>query len=201
MKMFNRTIIDELKKWSLKPDRRPLIMRGARQVGKTTAVILFAEEFDLFLNLNLEKTEHRNIFEGDYPFNELISRLFLFAGKERHAGKTLVFIDEIQNSAKAISLLRYFYEEAKDLYVIAAGSLLENILDKKISFPVGRVELMAMHPCTFREFLVAMDQGQSLSLYDQGEVPDYAHDTFSGLFKKYVTIGGLPQVIENYARQ
>ena len=200
-RMFDRTIIKELKNWSDKPDRRPLVLRGARQVGKTTAVKLFSKEFDVFINLNLEKSEHRNIFEGDYPFNELLSRLFLHVGKERNAGKTLVFIDEIQNSPKAISILRYFYEEAKDLYVIAAGSLLENILNKKISFPVGRVEFMLMHPCTFREFLGAMGENQSLEIYDQGDIPDYAHDKLSVLFKKYATIGGMPQVLENYALQ
>ena len=116
LKMFNRTIIQYLKKWAQKPDRMPLILRGARQVGKTTAVILFSEEFDLFINLNLERPEHRNILEGDYPFNELISRLFLYVEKERNIGKTLVFIDEIQNSPKAVSLLRYFYEEAIKIF-------------------------------------------------------------------------------------
>lgn len=199
--MFDRTIIKELRKWSAKPDRRPLVLRGARQVGKTTAVKMFAKEFDLFINLNLERSEHRNIFEGDYPFHELLSRLFLHAGKERNSGNTLVFIDEVQNSPKAISLLRYFYEEAGDLYVIAAGSLLENILDKNISFPVGRVEFIKMHPCTFREFLGAMRKDQSLKLYDQDEIPGYAHDKLLILFKKYATIGGMPQILDNYTMQ
>ena len=143
--MFNRTIINELKKWKNKPDRKPLVLRGARQVGKTTAIKLFAKEFDEFLYLNLEKTEERNIFEEEYPFNEFLNRLFFHFGVEKDTNaKTLIFIDEIQNSPKTIALLRYFYEEANNLFVIAAGSLLENILDKNISFPVGRVEFMAM---------------------------------------------------------
>jgi len=199
--MFDRTIIQKLKKWSAKTDRRPLVLRGARQVGKTTAVKMFAKEFDVFINLNLEKSEHRNIFEGDYSFSELITRLFLHIGKERKSGKTLVFIDEIQNSPKTISLLRYFYEEASHLFVIAAGSLLENILDKNISFPVGRVEFMVMHPCTFREFLGATGEEMSLSIYNQDEIPEYAHDKLLSLFKKYTTIGGMPEIIENYANQ
>ena len=119
--MFYRTIIKEFKKWSVKSDRRPLVLRGARQVGKTTAVKIFAEEYDIFIYLNLEKSEERNIFEGDYPFSDLLNRLFLHVGKERHAGRVLIFIDEIQNSPKTIALLRYFYEEAVDLHVIAAG--------------------------------------------------------------------------------
>lgn len=199
--MFNRTIIHELRKWSAKPDRKPLVLRGARQVGKTTLVKMFSREFDVFININLEKPEHRNIFEAEYPFNELITRLFLHAGKDRESGKTLVFMDEIQNSPKAVSLLRYFYEEAGDLFVIAAGSLLENILNNKISFPVGRVEFLLMHPCTFREFLEATGEDQSQKVYDQDEIPDFAHDKLSMLFKKYATIGGMPGVLKNYAMQ
>ncbi len=197
--MFHRSIINEFQIWAAKPDRRPLVLRGARQVGKTTAVKMFAQEFDLFIYLNLDKAEHRNIFEGDYPFNELLSRLFLSVGKERQAGKTLIFIDEIQNSLKTVALLRYFYEEATDLYVIAAGSLLENIMDKNISFPVGRVEFMAMHPCTFQEFLEAIGEEQILKLFEQDIIPSYAHDKFTVLYKRYATIGGMPQILDNYA--
>ena len=198
--MFNRTIIDELKKWKNKPDRKPLVLRGARQVGKTTAIKLFAKEFDEFLYLNLEKAEERNIFEGEHPFDELLNRLFFHFGVEKDTNaKTLIFIDEIQNSPKTIALLRYFYEEANKLFVIAAESLLENILDKNISFPVGRVEFMAMHLCTFQEFLGAMEEEQSFKLYEQGEIPSFAHDKLSSLFKKYASIGGMPQILDNYA--
>lgn len=197
--MFDRAIIQELKKWSAKHDRRPLILRGARQVGKTTAVKMFARDFDVFINLNLEKSEHRSIFETEYAFDDLISRLFFYAGEERKSGKTLIFIDEIQNSPRAVALLRYFFEEAADLYVIAAGSLLENILDKNITFPVGRVEYLKMHPCTFSEFLGAMGETQGLKLYYQDEIPDYAHDKLLALFKKYTILGGMPQILENYS--
>ena len=162
---------------------------------------MFADEFDQFIYLNLEKAEERHIFEGEYPFNELLNRLFLHAGKERQRSRTLIFIDEIQNSPKAVSLLRYFKEEASDLFVIAAGSLLENILDVHVSFPVGRVEYMAMYPCTFQEFLGAMGEEQSLQLYEQAEIPSYAHDKLTTLFKKYASVGGMPQVLEYYASQ
>jgi hypothetical protein len=199
--MFNRSIIHKLTEWAENDERKPLILRGARQVGKTTAIKLFAEKFDQFIYLNLEKQEERNIFEDEYPFNEMLSRLFLSVRKERNGGKTLIFIDEIQNSPRAIALLRYFFEEANDLFVIAAGSLLENILDVNISFPVGRVEYMAMHPCTFQEFLGAMGEEQALQIYEQGEVPDYAHELLSTLFKKYASTGGMPQVLEAYAKQ
>lgn len=175
------------------------MIRGARQVGKTTAVHIFAGEFDQYIHLNLEKPEHRIIFEGDYPFNELLGRLFLHAGKSRNSGRILIFIDEIQYSPKAVSLLRYFYEEARDLYVIAAGSMLENILNRGISFPVGRVEYLIMHPCTFQEFLGAMGEEPALELFGQEEIPDFAHDKLTALFKKYAAIGGMPRVVDSFS--
>ena len=151
--MFNRTIIDKLRQWSDKMNRKPLVLRGARQVGKTTAVKIFAKDFDEFIYLDLEKAEQRKIFEDEQSFGEMLNRLFFFFDIKKDVNaKTLIFIDEIQNSPKTIALLRYFFEEANHLYVIAAGSLLENILDKNISFPVGRVEFMFMHPCTFQEY-------------------------------------------------
>lgn len=198
--MFDRTITKELRKWSEKEDRKPLVLRGARQVGKTSVVKIFAKEFDVFIDLNLEKSEHRKIFETDYSFDDLLNRIFFHSGEKRNSGKTLLFIDEIQNSPKAISVLRYFYEEASDLYVIAAGSLLENILDKNNAFPVGRVEFMLMHPCTFAEFLGAIDEDVSLSTYNEDIIPDYAHDKMLSLFRRFASIGGMPEIIDKYSR-
>ena len=195
--MFNRDIINELGKWAGSRNRKPLVLRGARQVGKTTAVRMFSQEFDQYIYLNLEKEEEREIFERSYPFKDLLTTLFIFKEKKRSGGRTLIFIDEIQNSPKAIALLRYFYEDANDLYVIAAGSLLESILDKKISFPVGRVEYLAMRPCSFREFLNANNQ-QLADALEQPEVPGFLHSQFNAWFKKYATIGGMPEVVKEY---
>lgn len=198
--MFYREIIDKLKDWAGRENRKPLVLRGSRQVGKTTAVEMFSREFDQYIALNLEKEEERQIFETSYPFQDLLMALFFYAGKERHAGRTLIFIDEIQNAPKAVALLRYFKEEAGDLFVIAAGSLLETIMDRKISYPVGRVEYMMMHPVSFREFLAATGEKQSLDLLSVNDVPAFAHDHLMRQFKKYLTIGGMPQVVEQYAR-
>jgi len=198
--MFNRDITKELQNWAAKPSRKPLILRGARQVGKTTAVNLFSKEFDQYIYLNLEKVEQRDIFERQYPFSDLLTTLFIFAHKQRIGGKTLIFIDEIQNSPKAIALLRYFYEEANDLFVIAAGSLLESIMGRNISFPVGRVEYMALRPCSFREFLTATNNGQQLEMLDKTEVPGFLHSQLIALFKKYATIGGMPEVLSLYSQ-
>ena len=198
--MFNRDITQELKKWASKSNRKPLILRGARQVGKTTAVDLFSKDFDQYIYLNLEKVEQRDIFERQFPFADLLTTLFIFAQKQRTGGKTLIFIDEIQNSPKAIALLRYFYEEANDLFVIAAGSLLESIMGRNISFPVGRVEYMALRPCSFREFLSATNNGQLLEILEKPEVPGFLHSQLIALFKKYTTIGGMPEVLSLYSQ-
>ncbi|MFA6126301.1 MAG: AAA family ATPase [Bacteroidales bacterium] len=198
--MFNRDIIGELKKWAEKANRKPLVIRGARQVGKTTAIEMFSKDFDQYISLNLEKASEKEIFEKEYPFPDLLTTLFLFARKKRHGGRTLVFIDEIQNSPKAVALLRYFYEEANDLHVITAGSLLESVMDRKISFPVGRVEYMAMRPCSFREFLFATDNHQLVEMLEKPEVPGFLHSQFLSWFKKYATIGGMPEVVNLYAQ-
>jgi len=195
--MFNRDIIQELRRWAERSNRKSLVLRGARQVGKTTAVEMFSKEFDQYIYLNLEKSEEREIFNREYPFKDLLTTLFLYAEKKRTGGKTLIFIDEIQNSPKAIALLRYFHEEAKDLYVIAAGSLLESILDRKISFPVGRVEFMAVRPFSFCEFLNA-NNGQLAEALKQASVPGFLHNQFVAWFKKYTTIGGMPEVVKEY---
>jgi uncharacterized protein len=197
--MFKRDILDELTKWKGKKFRKPLVIRGARQVGKTTAVHLFSGQFDQYIYLNLEKEEERIIFEQNYPFPDLVTRLFIYAGKRRDGGETLIFIDEIQNSPKAVALLRYFYEEANDLFVITAGSLLESIMDRKISFPVGRVEYMAIHPASFREFLYATDHEQLAAELEKPVVPSFLNNQLTALFKKYATIGGMPEILKHYA--
>ena len=197
--MFTRDILQDLKKWAGRSNRKPLVIRGARQVGKTTAIDMFSKDFDQYIKLNLEKTAEKEIFEKEYPFPEMLTTLFIYAGKKRMSGKTLIFIDEIQNSPKAVALLRYFFEEAGDLYVVTAGSLLESIMDKRISFPVGRVEYMAMRPCSFREFLFATGNEQLVEMLEKPEVPMFLHSQFSSWFKKYATIGGMPEIVGRYA--
>lgn len=198
--MFNRDILRELRKWAAKPNRKPLVIRGARQVGKTTAIEMFSKDFDQFISLNLEKSKEREIFEKELSFPDLLTSLFIFAQKKRNGYKTLIFIDEIQNSLKAVAVLRYFYEEANDLFVVAAGSLLESIMKKRISFPVGRVEYMAMRPCSFREFLFATGNDQMVEMLEKQEVPVFLHSQLNTWFKRYATIGGMPEIVDLYAR-
>ena len=136
MRMFRRNIISKLEAWKQDKKHKPLILRGARQVGKTPVVNEFGSQFDNYLYVNLERNENAKLFEMEIPLDDLVNMRYASVGKVKKEGTTLVFIDEIQNSPKTIALLRYLYELRTDLYVIAAGSLLENLVDVKVSFPV-----------------------------------------------------------------
>lgn len=197
--MFERSILNQLREWAAKSNRKPLVLRGARQVGKTTIVKQFGKEFDNFLSLNLEKKEAKAIFESTDDVKQLLPLLFLYGDKKQVAGRTLLFIDEIQTSPKAVALLRYFYEEFPELYVIAAGSLLENMLDRHLSMPVGRVEYLALHPCSFIEFLQAIGEGRFVDWILEARLPEAFHPSLMQLFNRYALVGGMPEVVARYA--
>ena len=197
--MFYRDIINELVAWSNKANRKPLVLRGARQVGKTTCVNLFSQSFEQYIYLNLELSEDRALFQQDYNISEFLEALFFLKNKQKNLQKTLIFIDEIQAEPKAVAMLRYLYEQAPEYYVIAAGSLLESVLDKKISFPVGRIEYLRLYPVSFKEFLYAMGEQQAITLLEQIPCPAFAHDKLLKLFHKYTLIGGMPEIIQHYA--
>ncbi|MBD3588064.1 ATP-binding protein [Bacteroides sp. GM023] len=199
--MFKRDILVHLESWKADTHRKPLILRGARQVGKTTVVNEFGKQFDNYLSLNLEKKEASALFELTIPLKDLMPLIFAHCGKIRKEGNILLFIDEIQNSAKAIALLRYFYEELPDIYVIAAGSLLENLIDVRVSFPVGRVQYMALRPCSFREFLGAIGENALLPVLDKPEVTIAFHERLIVLFNIYTLIGGMPEAVQLYAER
>ena len=199
--MFERNGIAELGKWAAKSNRKPLILRGSRQVGKTTLVDSFSQNFENYLYLNFEKNPSAiTLFEKEQEIDDLVAEIFLFCNKENKPGKTLLFIDEIQNSKTAITKLRYFYEaKLPDLYVIAAGSLLETILNKKVSFPVGRVEYLAIRPCVFNEFLRAIGETQLEKALLNRRIPAALHGKTMNLFNTFTLIGGMPEVIADYA--
>lgn len=198
--MFKRKILEKLEEWKNANRHKPLILRGARQVGKTTLVNEFGSHFENYLYFNMERNENVKLFEMDINIDDLVSMLFASLGKAKKEGKTLIFIDEIQNSPKTIALLRYFYELRPDLYVIAAGSLLENLVDVKVSFPVGRVQYLALRPCSFYEFLGAIAKNDLLSILSQK--PEYTvafHEQLMHQFNQYAIIGGMPEAIQQYA--
>lgn len=197
--MFERDVLTKLKLWSESKYRKPLILRGARQVGKTTVVNEFSKAFENYLYLNLEHPEANKLFDSSLPLSLLMDMFHVYCNKPKKEGKTLLFIDEIQNSPKAVARLRYFYEELPEVFVIAAGSLLESLIDVHISFPVGRVEYMALRPCSFSEFLGAIGEAALRNLVKKAELPDAFHDRTIALFNIYTLIGGMPEVVRNYA--
>ena len=138
------------------------------------------------------------MFEESRNIEELVDGIFLFSSKLKSVSQTLIFIDEIQNSKAAVKWLRYFYEEKKELYVIAAGSMLESLIDKQISFPVGRVEYLPVRPFSFREFLMAKNEEAAITTLDIVPFPAYAHNKLLDLFRQYLLLGGMPEIIQNF---
>lgn len=198
--MFHRTIQSELQNWAKKGTRKPLVIRGARQVGKTTAISQFASSFDQYLYLNLELPEDRQPFEDFTNMERLLQNIFFIRNEIRSKGsKSLIFIDEIQEFPRAMQILRYFFEQAPEIYVIAAGSMLESLFNPDISFPVGRVEYLVIHPASFPEYLDAMEENSALDLIHEIPVPDFAHQKLLSLFHTYCLIGGMPEVVSHYA--
>ena len=154
--MFERNLLKKLYSWKDAKDRKPLILRGARQTGKTTLVKLLSPSFRKTISLNLETSVDRRHFQNTPSAHELIKTLEIAANTRIEPGNTLLFFDEVQCEPKAIALLRYLHEEYPDLHVIATGSLLEVALrETGFSFPVGRVSFFYMYPLGFDEFLGA----------------------------------------------
>ena len=197
--MLYRNHLKELEAWRRKPDRKPLVIRGARQVGKTTLVHEFGKRFRQYIYVNLEKKTDVRLFESSDDVGQLITRLFLEKRfQQQYLEDTLLFIDEIQESPKVVNLLRYFKEDASRLPVIAAGSMLETLLSKNITFPVGRVEYKVLRPVSFEEFLTATGEELLLEEFRKTPIEKYAEPALLRAFHTYALIGGMPEVIKHY---
>lgn len=197
--MIYRNIIEELKSWRASKYRKPLIIRGARQTGKTTVVREFGQTFTQFIYLNLERTEDAALFRSFPTFAHLVASIFFHKDKNQQIADTLIFIDEIQEVPEAINLLRYFYEDFPQYYVVAAGSLLETILKENVTMPVGRVQFMVLRPLAFDEYLGAMGEHAALEQYHKTPMDDFAHTKLLQLFHNYALIGGMPEIVSHYA--
>lgn len=195
---FKRHIINQLSAWKLKAGRKPLLLRGARQVGKTTVVKEFGKQYDEVILLNLEKEKDKYFFDQFDEVTVLLDALFLSKNSSSSYKNTLLFIDEIQESPKAIQMLRYFYEEIPELDVIATGSLLEFALKEVESFPVGRIEYLYLHPFNFMEFLEADNQLLALKQMNQIPIADFSHSILMDLFHRYAIVGGMPEVVKHF---
>ncbi len=203
---MNRNIYKSLTNWKNNKSRRPLLLRGARQTGKTFIINHFGDnEFPSRITLNFERNpEYKEIFENFNP-EKIIEKISLFTGQKIKKGKTLLFLDEIQDCPKAIMSLRYFYEEMPELHVIGAGSLLEFSLNSEnFRVPVGRVQYMYLKPMSFGEFLEAIDENilrKYISNFSNIEkIPDAIHNKLNELLRKYFILGGMPAVIKDYVQ-
>ncbi len=196
--MFFRKILSDLSAWANEPDHKPLILRGARQVGKTTAIELFSQQFTHFLSFNLDKSADLKIFKEHDDIENLVPALFFTRHVPMNSGKTLIFIDEIQNSPKTVALLRYFHEQFSQYHVVAAGSLLETLIDKHITYPVGRVDFRIIRPVSFPEFLNATGEEQAINALNIIPFPAYAHDQLLNHIRTYSFIGGMPAIVQKF---
>jgi uncharacterized protein len=201
---MERSINKELIKWKTNPYRMPLIIRGARQVGKSYCIKEFGKNnFENIVIANFEKNKDIHKCFNTLDPQKIITELEIIFNIKIIPGKTLLFLDEIQECSQALNALRYFKEEMNELHVIAAGSLLEFIIhDKNFSFPVGRVEFMYLKPLSFQEFLKALNKDLLLEKLKTSSfinpLEESIHSLLLDLLKTYFLIGGMPLVVDCY---
>ncbi len=200
---MKRFAMDKLDTWKSSSRRKPLILNGIRQVGKTWLLREFGKtrySNTAYFNFD-ENTEYKQFFQTTKNVKRLIQNLSLASGQEIHPETTLIIFDEIQEVPAALTSLKYFQEEAPHYRIICAGSLLGIALHEGTSFPVGKVEFMDLYPLTFSEFLLAMDKEQLNDLIRNQEF-DLAtpfRDMYADLLKQYYYVGGMPEVVASYS--
>ena len=200
---MKRKLHDNLIEWKNDSKRKPLLMRGARQVGKTWLVRELGKSFRYFIEVNFEENKDASrFFKGDLNPSKIIEMLSVYYDTPVIPGETLIFFDEIQSCPEALSSLRFFYEKMPDLHVVAAGSLLEFAIEQLPSFGVGRISSLYMYPMTFNEFVAAIEGAGNVA---QLKIPEGGiaidpvfHAKFLDLFRTYSIIGGMPAVVKLY---
>ena len=202
---INRQVDSELSIWRKSRKNKPILLRGARQVGKTKTIRQLAKQFDNFVEINFEENRQVHyLFEDDLSPYKICENLSAFFNISILPGKTLLFFDEIQECIPAIRSLRFFYEKMPKLHVIAAGSLLEFALEEIPSYGVGRIRSIFMHPLSFNEFLSAC--GEDLLLKKKNEASQVnplqkvLHDKLIAYLSKFLILGGMPEVISTYLK-
>jgi len=198
MSLIYRDISKDLLAWKISEKRKPMILRGARQVGKTTIVNEFGKSYDQYLYFNLELQRDLDLFTSIETLDSFIEQVSIARGIE-HPRKitTLFFIDEVQAMPKVIEALRYFYEEHNYIHVIVTGSLLEFGIKAAKRIPVGRVEFIEMFPVTFREYLNAVNP-KALDSFQEVPYPTHLNSIILKRFHEYAMIGGMPEVVKAY---
>ena len=206
---MKREIINDLIKWKNSKNRKPLIIHGARQVGKTYIIKEFGKKFyenTIYVNFETNK-ELSNQIDESIDAKYIINKLELFYGEKITPEKTLIIFDEIQANERALTSLKYFFEDAPEYHIIAAGSLLGIAINRKnYSFPVGKVQLINMYPLSFKEFLCAIGREDLISViqnhYENNEKMDNnIHELCLRLYRTYLIVGGMPEVVKTYLEE
>ena len=202
---MERIKMEELVRWKEKPGRKPLILKGARQVGKTWLMKEFGERyFDQTAYVNLDRNSRmRRVFDGDFDVEAILMALNIETGVAIQPERTLIILDEIQEAPRAISALKYFCEDAPEYAIVAAGSLLGVAIHEGASFPVGKVDTMDIHPLNYREFLIAMGERPLADLLMQRKyaLMEAFAEKYIRLLKLYLYTGGMPEVVDAYAQR
>ncbi|MDN5554913.1 ATP-binding protein [Prevotella sp.] len=199
---MERTVLQQLKEWKSKRDRKPLILNGARQVGKTWLLREFAkreyskEAYVVCRNNKLAK----QIFSQDFDVNRILRALRALTGVDITPNDTLIVLDEVQDIPEAIEALKYFCEDAPEYHIAVAGSLLGISLHEGISYPVGKVNEMNVYPMNFEEFLIAKGEDEAYKLLASRDFDTISllHDKFIDLLRQYYYVGGMPEVVKKY---
>ncbi|MDD7723232.1 MAG: ATP-binding protein [bacterium] len=199
---MNRQIYNELKRWKTSQDRKPLVLLGARQVGKTWIMRHFgAQEYESVAYINCDdEPRAKELFTPDYDMDRILLSIQVITGVKVLPGKTLVIFDEIQELERGLHSLKYFYEKSPQYHVMVAGSLLGITLGRGESFPVGKVDMLHMYPMNFSEFLDAMGKTELIALIHSKEwqVIELMKDKFEYLLRQYYYVGGMPKVVSKY---
>ena len=199
---MERNLFIKLEQWKNKKKRKPLIIQGARQVGKTWIMKEFGARYykdTIYINFDNNETM-KKMFEIDFDISRIISFIKIEYGKSFDPENTLIIFDEIQEAPKALAALKYFYENAPQFSIMAAGSLLGVALHQGTSFPVGKVDFMHLYPLNFYEFVCALGENQLAQLLESGdyEMINAYSTKYTELLKKYYYIGGMPEVVQTY---
>ena len=200
---MKRNAIQTLIKWKNSEDRKPMVLKGARQVGKTWLMKSFGRDYyDNFVYFNFdEEDELKSIFEANKNPQRIIELLSMIVGEKILPGKTLIIFDEIQECPEALNTLKYFKEKANEYHVIAAGSLLGTLLAQPKSYPVGMVNLLDIYPLTFDEFLEASDErlyAYYFSIQNGQVIEDVFHNRLLEAYNYYLIIGGMPECVSSW---
>lgn len=203
MLRLKRNAIADLKKWKDDAERKPLVIRGARQVGKTWLMREFGQTcYDHFVYFNFdEEDELKSIFETNKNPQRIVELLSMVAGEKILPGETLIIFDEVQECPEALNTLKYFKEKANDYHVIAAGSLLGTLLAQPKSYPVGMVNLLDLYPLTYDEFLEATDPALYAyyeNIQKDQPIEDIFHNRLLDAYNNYLIIGGMPECVTSW---